>query len=230
MGGLLGPGPVTGAFRQRVRCAARVLLPAWLVASTLAVTACGAGRPSVSPASSRVAATASARPADSGPESVRTGPYDQIFSDPLPANPAAARVVSDFRRAMILIDRSETQQRQVVPLTDYVVGDAYVHIDVAIVSGQQRNLVLAGSDRIYRLRVASLTSTRATITTCDDGGKVEEVDRGTGRVDTRYFKPAANPFIFETWTMVRKSRNWAIGSFTLAAGSTAQSKACARGH
>src|SRR5215470_11689060 len=111
------------AVRHHRATAMRPLMP-WrrvpvllTVAALAAVSACSgsssssAARPSTAPASTASAvATATATPsATSGatPASTRVGLLTEEFTTPLPADPARAKVATDFEQALLLWDKSQ---------------------------------------------------------------------------------------------------------------------------
>jgi hypothetical protein len=159
-------------------------------------------------------------------ESVRIGPYTQVFATGLPAGRAQAGVVSGFRQAQILWERSNNAWRLVAPVTDYVTGRALTELTAAIAAGRQRHLVPSGTDRFFRTRVAALSGASATVVTCDDGSKFREQDPRTGQVDEASAPRASQSYLFETWQLVRHAGHWAIASFTLTGLPASQARAC----
>jgi hypothetical protein len=154
--------------------------------------------------------------ASASAESVRIGPYTEVFATPLPANPAQAKVMKGFRQAQVLWNQSVSAWRLVAPVTDYVTGDALTHLIAAVTAGKQQDLVPAGTDRLFMTRVTGLTGRSATVTTCDDGSKFEEENPRTGAVDAAYAPQPDQAYLFETWHMVQLSGHWAITAFSLA--------------
>lgn len=73
-------------------------------------------------------------------------------------------------------------------------------------------IVPGGADRLFKTRVAMISGTSATVTTCDDGSRLEEVKPGTGVPDPAYNAPADQQYLFETWQMVRLSSHWAVSA------------------
>jgi hypothetical protein len=190
------------------------------IAALLMLSACGAGGPAVlaGGATTPAASTTSgpAPEASVAAESVRIGPFTQVFATPLPASPAQAKVIAGFRNAQVLWDRSDRAWRLVAPVTDYVTGDALAHLLVGVAAGKQQDIVPAGTDRLFLTRVTRLTGQSATITTCDDAGKAGSANPRTGAVNTADFPPPDQAYLFETWHMVRLSGHWAIKSFSVA--------------
>jgi hypothetical protein len=91
-----------------------VIIPV-LVMCGLLVPACSQGSSAVSKRTNPVRATT---------ETVRTGRFTQIFDTNLPANPAQASAVEEFRAGMILWDKSQATAKLVSPVTAYVTGTA----------------------------------------------------------------------------------------------------------
>lgn len=183
-----------------------VVIPV-LVMCGLLVSACSSGGP---------AAPKKASPAHVTTQTVRVGRYTQIFDTPLPADPAEASVVEGFRTGMILWNKSEEASMLVSPVTAYVTSGALDHLKDALVSAKAMKLIPGGRDRLFGTRVTVISGARATITTCDDGGQVEELNSSTGVPDPGDNTPANLRYDFETWQMVRLDGHWAISAFTLA--------------
>ena len=174
---------------------------ALLLAGSLALSACGAG----------------ASPASGGgpPESVRIGPYTQVFATALPTNAAQAKVMEGFREAQVLWIRSDSAMHLVAPVTSYVTGQARTDLTGAVTAGRTNDLVPAGTDRFFMTRVTAIADRSATVATCDDGSKYREENPGTGRINPAYTAPADQAYLFETWHMAQLSGHWAIASFSL---------------
>jgi len=184
----------------------------------LLLAACSAGS-SGAPAArgTRAASSATTAPAvASSAGSARIGPFTQEFSTPLPASPAQATVVTDFREAQILWMKSLVAWRLTAPVTGYVVGDALSHLETAISANKSHHLVPSGTDRMFMTRVTGINSGTATVTTCDDSSKYEEQDPGTGQVNAAYTPSRDQAYLSETWQLVRLSGHWAISSFSIA--------------
>jgi hypothetical protein len=186
----------------------------------LALSACGSGNSAAtaggvtSPAARQTSSSASESGASA--ESVRVGPYTEVFASPLPANAAQAEVIEGFREAELLWDKSELAQRLVPPVTAYVTGDALAHLTTALRFEKQQDLVPAGTDRFFMTRVTAIIGRSATVATCDDGSKFEEENPRTGVVDAAYAPQPDQAYLFETWHMVQLSGHWAITTFSLA--------------
>ena len=181
----------------------------------LAVSACGSGpgRPaSTAAASGAPGTTASAAPGSSA-ESVRAGPYTQVFATPLPANPAQAKVIAGFREAQTLWDKADYTWHLGAPVTAYVTGPALTHLIAAVAAGRAHHLVPAGTERLFLTHVSGITGSTATVTTCDDGSKLKEENRQTGAT---YPIPLGQAYIFETWHMVKLSGHWGVTAFSVA--------------
>ena len=56
---------------------------------------------------------------------------------------------------------------------------------------------------MFKTRVTVISGTGATITTCDDGSKFEEVNPRTGVPAPAYSATANQQYLFETWQMIR---------------------------
>lgn len=177
-----------------------VIMPG-LVMCGLLLSACDSGSSAASEQTS---------PARITTETVRIGRFTQIFDTSLPADPAQASVVGGFRTAMILWDKSQENVTLVSQVTAYVTGGALSNLKVSLVRTKAEKLVPGGADRFFKTRVVVISGTSATITTCDDGSKFEEVNSSTGVPDPAYSAPANQQYLFETWQMVRLGGHWAI--------------------
>ena len=198
----------------------------------VAVSACthASSRPASSgraaPPSSSSAAPA---PTATGPAtySVRTGLLTEEFTTPLPTDPAQAQVVAGFREGMTLWNKSQENFGLVAPVTSYVTGSALAGLKKSITVFGQMEEVPAGVDRLFRTQVTALSSTAATITTCDDGSKFVEQNPRTGAVDPSFeHQPADEVYAFETWGMTRLDGRWAITSITPASPGSPAEKSC----
>jgi hypothetical protein len=196
----------------------RLGAPAGLcISGLLVLSACGSSKSASAAGDTKAATSATSSPAASGtPESVRIGPYTQVFATPLPANPAQAKVMEGFREAQILWEKSDNAWHLVAPVTDYVTGHALTHLTAAMTAGKAGDLVPAGTDRFFMTRVTGITGRKATVTTCDDGSKFKEENPRTGQVNAAYVPRPDQAYIFETWRMVQLSGHWAITDFSLA--------------
>ncbi len=205
------------------------------------LSSCGASKPSQATAPSTTSQAASptaasptaASPTAAGPivgsspsASTHIGSYTQIFATPLPASPAKAKVIQGFEKAEILWAKSEYAWRPVPPVTKYVTGQALTHLMAATNSLKANDVVPAGTDRLFMTSVAALTSTTATVTTCDDGSKYAAENPVTGKINPAYSPSANQKYLFETWHMVLQSGRWAIFSFTLATLPSASAQHC----
>jgi hypothetical protein len=195
------------------------------------LSACGASKPShaAAPSSTSPAAspTAASRTVGSSPlASTRIGPYTQIFATPLPANPAQAKVIQGFEMAEILWAKSEYAWHPVPPVTEYVTGHALKNLMSATSAFKANDVVPAGTDRLFMTSVTALTSTTATVTTCDDGSKYAAENSVTGKINRAYSPSANQAYLFETWHMVLLSGRWAISSLTLATLPSASAQHC----
>jgi hypothetical protein len=152
----------------------------------------------------------SAAPVRVATETVRVGRFTQVFDASLPADPAQASVIEGFRTGLVLWDKSQETMALVSPVTAYVTGSALRNLGITLSDEKSQKVVIAGTDRIFDTRVAGLSGTSATITTCDDGSRFEEVNPGTGVPDPAYNAPADKQYLFETWQMVSRGGHWAI--------------------
>lgn len=202
-------------------------LVVFFIPAVLILAACGGAKTGAPSPSSAKSAVSAPDPAASGSvESVRVGSETEVFDSPLPTNPAEAEVVEDFRKAQILWDESETAQRLVAPVTDYVTDEALAHLRDAVAASSQQDLVPAGADRMFKTHVTILSARSATITTCDDASKFREKNRRTGRVYAQFNAPPDQQYLFETWRMMRLSGHWAITGFSLASLPKPAAKHC----
>jgi hypothetical protein len=167
----------------------------------LLVSACSSESP---------AAPKKTSPAHVTTQTVRIGRFTQIFDTSLPADPAQASVVEGFRTAMILWDKSQENLMLVSRVTAYVTGSALRGLKASLVRTKADEVVPGGADRLFKTRVAVISGTSATIITCDDGSKFEEVNPRTGVPDPAYSAPANQQYLFETWQMIRLGGHWAI--------------------
>lgn len=160
------------------------------------LAACGAGPLRVGPAG--------------GPESVRMGNFTQAFASALPADPSRAIVVQRFREGLVLWDRSQTAFRLVTPVRDYVTGQALSNLVRALRNDQARDVVPAGTDRLFMTQVASIGRSQAVISTCDDGSRFRFQNPHTGRVDQAMAAQPQQEYISETFRMGVLHGHWAI--------------------
>ncbi|HEY1616676.1 MAG TPA: hypothetical protein VGG25_03620 [Streptosporangiaceae bacterium] len=162
--------------------------------------------------------------------SVQVGHLTEVFSTPLPAGQAQARVIEDFREAMILWDTSEWQWDIGGQTRSYVTGQAYRHLQTAIMSGLQQGIVPGGTDRMFGFRVTALGSRTATIVSCDDGSRYRSLNRQTGRADSKDTVTGPRAYLKEDWHMTLRSGHWAISSFTLATYPSPAARPCEPTH
>jgi len=197
-----------------------------LVICGLLVSACNSGSPTPPKSSGGPAAPEKASPARVTTQTVHIGRYTQIFDTPLPADPAQASVVKGFRTAMILWDKSQQALRLVSPVTAYVTGGALHNLKASLDNAKAAEVVPAGADRFFKTRVTVISGTSATITTCDDGSKFEEVNPSTGVPDPAYSAPANQQYLFETWQMIRLGGHWAISGISPVTLPDSRAKPC----
>jgi hypothetical protein len=159
---------------------------------------------------------------------VRVGRLTEIFATPLPANPAQASVVEDFRTGEILWDKSQENQKLVSPVADYVTGPALIALNTTIARGltKGQEIVPAGVDRNFMTKVTAISAASATVTTCDDGSKFQEVNPTTGVVNKTYNPTPDQEYIFVTWQMTRLDGRWAVSKVTAANLPNALAKPC----
>lgn len=179
-----------------------VIIPV-LVVCGLLVSACSSASP---PAPKKTS------PVHVSTEMVRIDRFTQIFDTPLPADPAQASVVQGFRTAMILWDKSSETMRLVSPVTAYVTGSALRGLKRSLAGAGMvpGKVVPGGTDRFFKTHVTMISGASATIATCDDGSKFEEVNPSTGVPDPAFSSPANKQYLFETWQMIRLGGRWAI--------------------
>jgi hypothetical protein len=193
-----------------------------LAISGLLASGCGSGS-SGSPRSS-----GSPTAAKTTTESVRVGHLTEVFDTPLPADSAQASVVEGFRVGLILWDKSQEEQRLVSPVTSDVTGAALTNLKKSLTQeltpGQQ--IVPAGIDRDFKTRVTALSGDSATVTTCDDGSKFDDVNPDTGVVNTAYNATPDQEYIFVTWQMTRLEGHWAISRVSPVTLPNALAKPC----
>jgi hypothetical protein len=144
------------------------------------------------------------------------GRLTEIFDTSLPADSAQASVIEGFRAGEILWDKSQEEQKLVPPVTSDVTGAALTALKETLTReltpGQQ--IVPAGTDRNFKTRVAAMSGASATVTTCDDGSKFDEVNPDTGVVNTTYNATPDQEYLFVTWQMTRLDGHWAVSVVT----------------
>lgn len=149
----------------------------------------------------------------SSPYTVRIGPYTQVYSTPLPQDPAQARVIADFRTAQTLWGKSNEALRMVAPVAGYVTGKALSDLNGALKTANSNDYVPAGIERFFSTRVTQISKSGATITTCDDGSKYRTRNLRTG--EDLPPPPASQLYILLTWDMVPLAGHWAIANFSV---------------
>ena len=176
-------GSIRNPHESRLRSAPRICCAQYC-------RACGDGESGApSPSSSTSAVSSPGHAVSGSAESVQVGPETEVFDSPLPRSPAEAKVIQDFRKAQVLWDESDTAQRLVAPVTDYVTGEALLHLREAVAAARKYDLVPAGKDRMFKTRVTILTARSATVATCDDASKLREKNRHTGKIDAQLVAP-----------------------------------------
>lgn len=182
---------------------------------------CGSGHPAATPAKSGASPSATI---SAPPDAVGINAFTQLFGTPLPANPAAARVMASFREAMVLWGESEGNLFLAPQVTDYVVGDARKHLNAAMAAEKKDNFLPAGTDRLWNTKVTAISAASATLTTCDDGTKYVQESPNTG--ETLPPAPPDQQYLFEIWNLVPGDGHWAITSFTLVTNPDSRAAAC----
>jgi hypothetical protein len=166
--------------------------------------------------------------AKSSTESIRVGHLLEIFDGPLPADSAQAKVINGFRAGLILWDKSQEAQKLVSPVTSDVTGTALNNLKETLTReltpGQQS--VPAGVDRNFKTQVTALSGASATVTTCDDGSKFDEVNPSTGVVNPAYNATPDEEYFFVKWQMTQLDGHWAISGVTVANLPNALAKPC----
>jgi hypothetical protein len=127
---------------------------------------------------------------------------------------------------MVLWDKSQEDLTLVSPVTAYVTAGALANLRASIVRTKAQDVVLGGTDRFFKTSVTGISATSATITTCDDGSKFEEVNPRTGVPDPVYSAPPDQQYAFETWQMVLVDGRWAISAVTPVTLPGSPAKAC----
>jgi hypothetical protein len=184
---------------------------AGLVMCALPVSACSSGSPAPQKATTAHVTTKAAT-AHVTTQTVRIGRYTQVFDTPLPVDPAQASVVEGFRAAIVLWDKSQEELTLVPPVTAYVTGRALSNLKASLVTMQDDKVVPGGADRFFKTIAAIASGASATITTCDDSSKLEEVNPGTGVADPALDAPANQQYLFETWQMTKIGGQWAVSA------------------
>lgn len=154
----------------------------------------------------------------------RIGPETLVFDTPLPADPGQAQVMKDFREGQILWVSSQTRHHLAAPVTDYVTGQALTHLEASITAAKAQDLVPAGTDRLFKIRITAVTGHNAIVSSCDDGSRYTAENRRTGQ--TIGFAPPGQAYTFETWQMIRQSGHWAVTTFSLVSLPDPHAKQC----
>ncbi len=160
------------------------------------------------------------------PPPFRVGPLTQEFGTPVPAGPAQAAVVADFRTAMLYWTRSGYEWRNVPGTTSRIVGPALAQLERAERSLKARADVLSGIDKFFKTRVTALAGSTATLLTCDNSTRDVVENRATGKADAAFAAPSSLDYIFETLRLVRHSGHWAIISLADATLPQASARQC----
>jgi hypothetical protein len=136
-----------------------------------------------------------------------------VFATRLPASRAQAKVIAGFREAMTLWDEADYTWHLGAPVKAYVTGQALTNLIAAVAAARARQLVSAGTERLFLTHVTGITGRTATVTTCDDGSKLKYDNLKTGATIAI---PLDQAYIFETWHMVKLSGHWGVTAFSLA--------------
>jgi hypothetical protein len=187
-----------------------------LASAVLVLSACSDGKSGPpSPSSSPSAVSSPAQAVSGSAQSVPVGSEIEVFDSRLPPSPAEAKVIKDFRKAQVLWDESDTAQRLVAPVMDYVTGEALLNLRAAVAAARKYDLAPAGEDRMFKTRVTILTARSATVATCDDASKLREKNRRTGKVDAQLVAPPDQRYLFVAWRLVLLSGHWASTGFSI---------------
>lgn len=190
-----------------IRTAASVALVAF---GLVGLSGCGPGHPATTPPKPGASLSAAI---SAPPSAVGINGFTQLFGTPLPASPAAARVMASFREALVFWDESEGNLFLAPPVTDYVVRDARKNLNEVLAAEKKDNYVPAGTDRFWNTKVTAITVHSAAVTTCDDGTKAVMENPNTGELMPA--PPLDQQYLFETWNFVPLHGHWALTSFTL---------------
>jgi Tfp pilus assembly protein PilV len=152
-------------------------------------------------------------------ETVQVGRLTEIFATPLPADSASKSVVQGFRSDMILWDKSDEDLSPVAPTSSFVTG-------AALAATKASDVVPSGTDRLFKTSVSAVSDASATVTTCDDGSKFEQVNTDTGVPDPEYSASADEQYVLVTWQMTRAGGRWLLSAVSLASLPNSQAKPC----
>jgi hypothetical protein len=108
----------------------------------------------------------------------------------------------------------------------YITGRALRGLRLSLTRAKNDDVVIAGTDRFFKTRVAAIVGNNATITTCDDGSKFKEVNQATGVTDPVYNAPPNQQYLFETWQLVRMDGHWAISAVSPVTLPDSRAKPC----
>jgi len=211
------------ARRLPCRAALAVLAPSALAL----VVACSPGAPSSGEAMKAPGAGTERQPpstVSAPPGRVTLGPYTQVFATAMPADPAQAAVIADFRTATILWDQSGEELAMVPPVRSYVTGSAVSNLERFLSAEAEEHFVLVGTDTLFRTRATISGDTDAAVTTCDDSSKATTRDTRTGAVAS--MPPLSKQYAISTWGMTRIAGHWAISSVQVATLPAAAARTC----
>jgi hypothetical protein len=185
----------------------------------VAVTACG---------SSNTVALKNTKPSGTrvSTETVHVGRLTEIFDTSLPSDAASRAVVLGFRSDMILWDKSDESLALMSPASSFVTGSALSKLKLGIAEASASDVIPSGTDRFFKTSVSSLSGASATVTTCDDGSKFEDVNQDTGVPDPSWSAPADQQYIFVTWQMARVGGRWLLSTVTVATLPSPLAKPC----
>jgi hypothetical protein len=112
---------------------------------------------------------------------------------------------------------------------DYVTGQALSNLTASLRGEQARDVVPAGTDRLFMTRVASMGKSQAVISTCDDASRFRQQNPRTGRVDQALAAPPQQDYLSETWRMGLLRGHWAITGVSVATVPSQSAERCQPG-
>jgi hypothetical protein len=158
------------------------------------------------------------------PSRVILGPFTEVFATALPADPAQAKVIADWREGMILWDKSSEDQALASPVSSYVTGSAASTLKSLLSSEAKNHFISAGVDTLFDTRATISDSTHATVTTCDDGSMYTTMDTQTKALAS--VAPLNQQYIEATWGMTLVGGHWTMSSIKVAGLPAAAAKPC----
>jgi hypothetical protein len=160
------------------------------------------------------------------------GPYTEEFTDPLPADKPEADVVIDFRKAIVLWDKSQQNFGLVTPVRSYVTGTALADLNVTLSHEAQTEMVPAGVERIFQTLVLGVDVTGVTgpdveVQSCVDDSKEFFENPRTHAVDKSGERaPLNQQYFFLDWLMTQVGGHWAIKNVKAMPPSSPDAKSC----